>query len=56
MILIANGIVLTLGKSNQVIPNGGVLIQDSKIKEIGSTQDLKTRFPDAEFIDARGKL
>lgn len=56
MILIANGTVLTLGESNQVIPNGGVLIQETKILEIGSTQDLQTRFPDAEFIDARGKI
>lgn len=56
MILVANGTVLTLGKSNQVISNGGVLIQDSKILEVGLTQDLKTKYPDAEFIDARGKL
>ncbi|MCO5387607.1 MAG: putative aminohydrolase SsnA [Desulfosporosinus sp.] len=56
MILIANGTVLTMGKSNQVIQDGGVLIQDSKILEVGSTQDLQKRFPDAEFIDARGKL
>src|SRR5680860_107535 len=56
MLLIGNGSVLTLGKSNQVIPRGGVLIQDRKIQEIGLTQDLQTRFPDAEFIDAHGKL
>lgn len=56
MLLIANGTVLTLGESNQVIPNAGVLIQENKILEVGSTQDLQTRFPDAEFIDARGKL
>src|SRR5665647_3877684 len=56
MLLIGNGMVLTQGKSNQVIPKGGVLIQDSKIQEISLTQDLQTRFPDAEFIDAHGKL
>jgi len=56
MLLIGNGTVLTLGNSNQVIPNGGVLIQDRKIQEIGLTEDLQTRFPDAEFIDAHGKL
>lgn len=56
MLLIGNGVVLTLGKSNRVIPKGGVLIQDSKIIEIGLTQDLQTRFPDARFIDAHGKL
>lgn len=56
MLLIGNGMVLTLGKSNQVIPKGGVLVQDSKIQEIGLTQDLQARFPEAEFIDAHGKL
>jgi putative selenium metabolism protein SsnA len=56
MLLIGNGLVLTLGKGNRVVPNGGVLIQDTKILEIGSTPDLQTRFPDARFIDARGKL
>lgn len=56
MLLIANGTVLTLGQSNRVLENGGVLIDDRKIKEVGSTPELKTRFPDAEFIDARGRL
>lgn len=56
MLLIANGTVLTLGQSNRVIENGGVLIEERKIKEVGSTPDLKTRFPDAEFINARGRL
>ncbi|GAB6153634.1 putative aminohydrolase SsnA [Desulfosporosinus burensis] len=56
MLLIGNGTVLTLGERNQVIPKGGVLIQDKKILEIGSTQDLKARYPDVDFIDAHGKL
>ncbi|WP_407310410.1 putative aminohydrolase SsnA [Desulfosporosinus sp. SB140] len=56
MLLIGNGTVLTLGKSNQVIPMGGVLIQDTKILEIGTTQELQARYPEARFIDAHGKL
>jgi len=56
MLLIANGTVLTLSKSNNVIPNGGVLIKDSKIAEIGSTKDLQSRYPDTEYIDAHGKI
>ena len=56
MLLMGNGTALTLGKSNRVIPQGAVLIQDDKITEIGLTQDLQTRFPDARFIDAHGKL
>ncbi|MDQ7096968.1 putative aminohydrolase SsnA [Desulfosporosinus sp. PR] len=56
MLLIGNGTVLTLGKSNQVIPKGGVLIQDTKVLEIGTTLELQKRFPEARFIDAHGKL
>jgi putative selenium metabolism protein SsnA len=56
MLIIGNGTVLTQGKRNQVISKGGVLIRETKIQEIGSSQDLQTRFPDAEFIDAQGKL
>ena len=56
MILIGNGMVLTLGKQNRVIPDGAVLIHETKIIEIGLTKYLQTRFPDARFIDAYGKL
>ncbi|MDR3602114.1 MAG: putative aminohydrolase SsnA [Desulfosporosinus sp.] len=56
MLIIGNGLVLTMGKSNQVIPKGGVLIEARKIREVGLTSDLQSRFREAEFIDARGKL
>ncbi|AFM41021.1 putative selenium metabolism protein SsnA [Desulfosporosinus acidiphilus SJ4] len=56
MLLIGNGTVLTLGKSNRVLPVGGVLIQDNRILEIGDSQELQARFPEARFIDSHGKL
>ena len=56
MLLIGNGTVLTLGNSNRVIPKGGVLIEASKILEVGLSQDLQSRFPNAEFIDSHGRL
>lgn len=56
LLLLGNGLVLTMGKSNRLLQKGAVLIQGSKIQEIGLTEDLKTRFPEAEFIDAHGKL
>lgn len=56
MILIGNGTVLTLGQTNRVIPNGAVLIQDTKIQEAGLNADLKKRFPEAQYIDAHGKV
>lgn len=56
MFLIGNGTVLTLGKNNHVISDGAVLIRDTYIQEVGLTDDLKKRFPQIRFIDARGKL
>lgn len=56
MLLLGNGTVLTLGGENRVIKNGAVLINDTIIQEIGQTDDLRSRFPGVQFIDARGKL
>ncbi|HCF58434.1 MAG TPA: putative aminohydrolase SsnA [Myxococcales bacterium] len=52
--LVANGVVLTLGDDNQVIPDGAVLIEGNLVKEIGKCADLRARYPDAELIDAKG--
>ncbi len=56
MLLVGNGIVLTLGRNNQVMPGGAVLIDGNKIVEVGLTADLQARFSQARFINARGKL
>ncbi len=52
--LVGNGWVVTLGEDNRVIEKGGVLIEGTTVKEIGTTEDLKTRYPEAKFIDAHG--
>jgi len=52
--LVGHGVVLTLGDDNQVIPDGAVLIEGTKISAIGSTSDLRAKHPDATFIDAHG--
>ncbi|MHB1406265.1 MAG: putative aminohydrolase SsnA [Desulfitobacteriaceae bacterium] len=56
MLLIGNGTVLTLGQDNKVIAQGAVLIEGAKIQEIGDSAELRERFPQAQFIDARGHL
>jgi putative selenium metabolism protein SsnA len=56
MLLVGNGTVLTLGSCNKVIPHGAVLIDNQWIKEMGLTEDLKMRFPEAQWIDAHEKL
>lgn len=56
MILIGNGRVFTRDENNPYIENGAVLIEGKHIKEIGKTDELKAKYPDAEYKDARGRL
>jgi putative selenium metabolism protein SsnA len=55
-LIIANGIVATLGETNRLIPRGGVVIQNGVITEIAETSKFAGRFPGARFLDAHGGL
>lgn len=54
MLLIGNGRLLTRDGENPWIENGAVVTEASLIKEVGTTEDLKARYPEAEYIDAKG--
>src|SRR5438067_7185378 len=54
--LIGNGTVVTLGSSNQLIEQGAVLVQGSRIGAIGSDAPLRQQYPDALYVDANGGL
>ncbi len=54
-ILIKNGILITLGKKNQVLDNGSVLIEGNRIKDFGLA-DRVGKPADIEEIDASGKI
>jgi putative selenium metabolism protein SsnA len=54
--LITHGLVATLGKSNRVIQDGALLIEDGKITETGATGEMKNKYPSAEELDANGML
>ena len=56
MILIGNGRVFTRDENNPYIENGAVLIDGKVIKEIGKTDELKAKYPDAQYKDAKGRL
>lgn len=56
MLLVGNGTLLTPGRQGQVIPGGGVLIEDGTITRVGETAELQITAPRARFIDCRGKL
>lgn len=54
--LIGNGRVITHDKENPYFENGGVLIKDGKIVEVGKSDVLKQKYPNEEFIDAKENL
>lgn len=54
MILIGNGKVITRDNANPFIENGAVCVEDTKIKEIGKCEDLLKKYPEAEYLDAKG--
>lgn len=56
MLLIGNGKVITRDNSRPLIENGCVAVEGNKIVEVGTTQELRSKYNDARFIDAKGKL
>ena len=54
MLIIGNGRLITRGSPNQLIENGAVVSDSRLIKEVGDTAELRSKYPDAEFIDANG--
>lgn len=51
-----NAIVVTLGADNQVLWDAAVVTDGAQIAAVGSTAEIKKRFPGAESIDCGGKL
>src|SRR5438309_5675249 len=55
-ILIGNGTIITLGSDNQLVEQGAVLVQGSRIAAIGSAAALRQQYSDAQYVDASGGL
>jgi putative selenium metabolism protein SsnA len=49
-------IVVTLGAQNQVLWDAAVVVDGADIAAVGTTNDMKRRYPDAESVDCSGKL
>ncbi len=56
MILIGNGTVYTGGAHPQLIEDGAVAIKENRIYEVGTLTELKAKYPEAEFLDAKGMI
>ena len=56
MLLIGNGRLITRDEGQPFIENGAVACDGKLIIEVGDHSVLKSKYPDAEFIDAKGGL
>ena len=56
MLIIGNGKLITRDSNNPYISDGAVVLDGSIICELGSTAEMKQKFPKADFIDAKGGI
>lgn len=56
MLIIGNGRLLTLDPENPYNEEGAVAIEGEQIVALGPTAHLKRQYPEAEFLDAEGKI
>lgn len=54
MLIIGNGRMITRDACSPFFENGAAAIDGGVIKDTGTTKEMKERFPEAEFLDARG--
>lgn len=54
MLLVGNGRVITRSEKAPYLENGAVAVDGILIREVGELDAMKARYPDAQFIDAKG--
>lgn len=53
--LITNANIITWESPNRILENYALLIESDRIKEIGTTKSLTTKYPKAKTLDANGQ-
>ncbi|SFB29513.1 putative aminohydrolase SsnA [Clostridium frigidicarnis] len=56
MLLVGNGRLITQNTKCPYIENGCIAIENEKIVDYGTTEEIKKKYKGYEFIDAEGKL
>ena len=54
MLLIGNGQVITRDPDRPYLKDGAVITEGTKILAVGGLEDLKKKYPEASFVDAKG--
>lgn len=55
-LLVGDGWLITHDGQNPLVERGCVVLRDGLIAEVGDTAALRPRYPEAEFLDADGRL
>lgn len=55
-LLIKNATIVTVNEKNDIIKNGGIVIDGGRIKDIGLSEDLAKKYQTEEEIDASGMI
>ena len=56
MLLIGNGKLVTRDESRPFIADGCVAVGGTAIRMVGTTSEVRAKYPMAEFIDAKGGI
>ena len=54
MLLVGNGKLITRDSTLPYLADGAVALDGDMVKEVGPFAELKAKYPDAEFVDAKG--
>ncbi|MGL4981462.1 MAG: putative aminohydrolase SsnA [Treponemataceae bacterium] len=54
--IIGNGQLITHNAQNDFFNDGSVVVENGLIVDFGKTFDMQTKYPQHEFIDAKGKI
>ena len=54
MLLIGNGRLITRSDTNPYLENGAVVLDGEAVLETGTLEAMRAKYPQAEFVDARG--
>lgn len=54
MLVIGNGRLVTRDVENPFIENGAVAMEGNTIKKVGTLDEIRKEFPEADYVDAKG--
>ena len=54
--LITNATIITWDTPNQILEDQALYIENDRIREVGSSGELKSKYPESETLDARGQI